>query len=453
MTSSHARTHNVGVADDSLRSRIAHLYRRAGFGARPDELDAGVAAGYEATVDRLLDVRAPDPGLDALTPPKLTPYALPAAVANASAADRQAAQKAAQQTLRTETQALSMWWLGRMVAAHNPLPEKLALFWHSHFATSVQKVKEPELMYVQNQTFRTMGAGNFEALAQAVAKGPALMLYLDSNQNRKGSPNENMSRELLELFTVGIGNYTEDDIKNGARGLTGLLVNRQTGNVTLNRAQHDEGTKTYLGSTGNYSPDDIVHLACSSAACAPFIASRVWSHFARPAKADDPVVKELATGFARDLDITRLLRAVFLHPEFTATASRQGLVKQPIEYAAGTLRALGQKPAENKGLLQQLDALGQQPFQPPDVGGWPQNTYWLNTSFSLSRLRFASAVAQRANVAALNTVPAADRPRAAAAILSVDAWSPTTAAALASAASDAKAMLTLALVAPEYVLA
>jgi uncharacterized protein (DUF1800 family) len=440
------------VDTDETRSRIAHLYRRAGFGARPDELDAAVGAGYEATVDRLLDLNAPDPGVDGMAPPAVTPYAAPAAAA-VPADQRQAAQKAAQQQVRQDTQALSTWWLDRMVAAQNPLREKLTLFWHSHFSTSVQKVKDADLMYAQNQVFRTMGGGNFEALAKAVAGGPALMVYLDSNQNRKASPNENMSRELLELFTVGIGNYTEDDIKNGARGLTGLLVNRQTGNVTLNKAQHDDGTKTYLGSTGAFTPDDIVHLAVSSPASAPYITSRIWSHFARPAKADDPVVKELATGFAKDLDVTKLLRAVFLHPEFVTPASRTGLVKQPIEYVAGTLRALGQKPSDSKGLLAQLEALGQEPFQPPDVGGWPQNTYWLNTSFSLSRLRFASAVALKAPAPSITKAPAADRPAAAATLLGVDAWSPTTASALAKAAADPKAMLTLALVAPEYVLA
>ena len=443
------------AATDStdLRSQIAHLYRRAGFGARPDELDAAVAAGYQATVDRLLDFGAPDPGVDGMAPPALTPYTAPTAPpAGQTPAQAQAAMQATQQDIRQQTQTLAFWWLDRMAAAQNPLREKLALFWHGHFATSVQKVRDADLMYAQNQLFRTMGAGNFEALAKAVAGGPALMVYLDSNQNRKASPNENMSRELLELFTVGIGNYTEDDIKNGARGLTGLLVNRLTGTVTLNRAQHDEGSKTYLGSTGNFTPDDIVHLAVSSPASAPYITSKVWSHFARPGKPDDPVVKDLAPAFAKDLDVTKLLRAVVLHPEFLAAATRTGLVKQPIEYVVGAYRATGQTPSAAQGVLAQLTALGQEPFTPPDVGGWPQNTYWLNTSFSLSRLRFAASVAARANVAALAGASAADRPQAIANLLSVDGWSPTTKAALAKA-PDPRSMLTLALVAPEYVLA
>ena len=447
---------NGGVADSdpngtSLRSRIAHLYRRAGFGARPDELDAAVAAGYEATVDRLLDLTSPDTAADAVAPPSFTPP--PTITPGMSDADRRAAQQAFQQSSRQETNRLSLWWLDRMVASQYPLREKLALQWHSHFATSVQKVKEPQLMYQQNQVFRTMGAGNFEALALAVVKGPAMMVYLDANDNKKASPNENLSREFLELFSVGIGNYTEDDIKNGARALTGLQVNRQTGAVAVNRAQHDDGTKTYLGTTGNLGPDELVHTACSSPACAPYVTSKLWSHFARPGGPTDPVVADLAKGFARDLDVANLLRAIFLHPEFSSPASRTGLVKQPIEYVAGTLRALGVKPGTNNQVLAQLDALGQDPFQPPDVGGWPQNTYWLNTSFSLSRLRFASAVAQRVNVPAIAGAAAKDRPDAAARLLSVDGWGPTTADALAKTANDPKTLLTLALVAPEYVLA
>ena len=446
------------TSDNEVRSRIAHLYRRAGFGARPDELDAAVAAGYEATVDRLVDLGAPDPAADALAPPALTPYDAGAAAAQAAGQGagtpaQQAARQAAQRTARQEMQKLSLWWVGRMAAAQVPLREKLALFWHSHFATSVLKVKEPTLMYAQNQAFRTLGGGSFTALARAVVEGPALMVYLDANQNRRASPNENLSRELLELFTLGIGNYTEGDIKEGARGLTGLLVNRQTGAVTVNRAEHDQGTKTYLGRTANLAPDDVVATACASPACAPYVASRVWSHFARPAAPNDPVVVDLARDFAKDLDVGRLVRAVFLHPEFSTPASRSGLVKQPIEYVAGTLRALGRPTGTDASVLAQLNTLGQSPFEPPDVGGWPQNTYWLNTSFSLSRLRFAAAIAARADVSALASAPAAERPAAAAHLLSVDGWGPSSAEGLAKAANDPRALLTLALVTPEYVLA
>jgi uncharacterized protein (DUF1800 family) len=258
---------------------------------------------------------------------------------------------------------------------------------------------------------------------------------------------------MLELFTLGIGNYAESDVKEGARGLTGLTVDRRAATVTVSRAQHDDGAKTYLGRTADLAPDDVVAAACASPACAPFVAAKVWSHFARPGPPDDPVVAGLARDFARDLDVGRLLRAVFLHREFSAPGTRTGLVKQPVEYVAGTLRALGLTAGGNGQVLPQLAALGQVPFQPPDVGGWPQNTYWLNTSFSLSRLRFASAAAQRADLRSIAAAPPAERPRAVAGMLSVDTWGRATAGALAKAAGDPKALVTLAVVAPEYVLA
>jgi len=184
------------------------------------------------------------------------------------------------------------------------------------------------------------------------------------------------------------------------------------------------------------------------------VTAKLWSGVARPAGPDDPVVRQLAPTFAKDLDVGKLVREMFLHPEFVAPASRTGLVKQPIEYVVGTLRALGLRAAgAGTNLPQTLDALGQQPFAPPSVGGWPQNGYWLTTSFALTRLRFASTVAQKAKVDALASIPATDRPAAVARLLSVDGWGPSTASGLAKVADDPRALLTIALVAPEYVLA
>jgi uncharacterized protein (DUF1800 family) len=424
------------VPEDDLRSRVAHLYRRAGFGARPEELDAAVADGYEAAVDRLLDLAAADSGAAAVAAPTFS---------STGPADQRAR--------REESRALTQWWIDRMVLSTTPLRERLTLFWHDHFATSVQKVKDPALMYRQNEIFRAQGAGNFEALAQAVAKDPAMLVWLDANENRKGSPNENFARELFELFVLGIGSYSEDDVKEAARAFTGWQYRRQTGAFALAPAQHDGGRKTVFGQTGNFGGEDVIRLAVGLPASAAYVTSKVWSGFARPAGPSDPVVRELATGFARDGDVGKLLRAVFLHPEFVAPASRSGLVKQPIEYVAGTLRALGLRAGSVGSLQQTLDGLGQQPFAPPSVGGWPPNGYWLTTSFALTRLRFASTVAARARVDGLASAAPADRPAAAARLLSVDGWGPSTSAALAKVAGDPKALLTIALVAPEYVLA
>jgi uncharacterized protein (DUF1800 family) len=334
------------------------------------------------------------------------------------------------------------------------LRERLTLFWHDHFATSVDKVKEPELMYRQNQIFRSQGAGNFEALAQSVAKDPAMLVWLDANENKKGKPNENFARELLELFLLGIGNYSENDVKEAARAFTGWQYQRRTGVFSVTPSLHDADAKTVFGQTGNFGGEEIIHLAVAQPASAPYITSKLWSGFARPVEVDDPVVRQLQPGFARDLDVGNLLRAMFLHPDFVAPATRTGLVKQPIEYVVGTLRALNLRAAAaGAALPQTLDALGQQPFAPPSVGGWPQNGYWLTTSFALARLRFASTVAAKAKLDTVASASPADRPAAVARLLSVDGWGPATSAGLAKVADDPRALLAIALVAPEYVLA
>lgn len=422
----------------STRSRIAHLYRRAGFGARPEELDAAAAVGYRATVEHLLDVAAPDPGLATLADPTFT--------------NVYGDFMTVRRHRRYDTNRMTLWWLNRMIAATNPLPEKLALFWHGHFATSLQKVKVPELMFRQNQLFRAMGAGRFEPLAQAVAKDAAMMVWLDSNSNERASPNENFARELFELFTLGEGNYSESDVKAAARAFTGWRVSPRTQQFAFAPRLHDSDPKVLFGATRSFGGEDVVRLLTTRPACARFITAKVWSHFARPAAPDDPLVAELTDVFAPELDMRALLRAVFLHPEFDSPATRAGLVKQPIEYVAGALRALGRR-ADGVEVLRALRLLGQEPFVPPSVGGWPANGYWLSTASSLGRVRFAEAAARDADLTPVSSVAPRARPAAVARLLSVDAWGPTTTKALRQVADEPRSLLTLALVAPEYVLA
>ncbi len=437
------------MPDEDARSAVAHLYRRAGFGARPDELDQAVAAGWDATLARLLAMTGPDPVADTVRVPQ---FASAAAANQRPAAGTPAARQAAQ-AAKAEIDQLVIWWTDRMITTTNPLREKLALFWHGHFATSVQKVKSPRLMYDQNQIFRNAGAGSFSDLTLAVAKDPAMLIWLDANSDRKASPNENFARELLELFTVGIGHYSEDDVKNGARAFTGWQVDRQAGQFNFAANQHDTGAKTFFGQTGNFGGEDVVRIATTSPDAARFITQKVFSHFARPVAFDDPIVSELSGAFATDLDVGRLLRAVFVHPEFTAPASRTGLVKQPIEYVAGTLRALGLRAGDGPDLGMSLAGLAQVPFAPPSVGGWAQNTYWLNTATALARLHFAAGVAAKASLTSLSSVSAPARPDAAAHLLGVDGWGPATTSALAKVSDDPASLLTAALVSPEYVLA
>jgi uncharacterized protein (DUF1800 family) len=453
----------VAATTDPNRNNVAHLLRRAGFGARPDEVDRAVKSGYRATVESLLaGLTGPDPGGDAVTLPRL---ANPQSGFDAPTASKRAAQEA-------EFLQLQRWWLNRMIATSTPLREKLTLIWHGHFATAYQKVRIVSFLYRQNQLFRSRGGGSFAALTQAVAKDPAMMLWLDTESNKAGHPNENFARELMELFTLGIGNYSELDVTEAARAFTGWTVLPATGEFFLRDRQHDGSPKTVLGQTGNFDGTDIVAIVTHQPVSAPFVVAKLWSHLAYPVAPNDPIVAPLAATFARDLNVTSLLRAILLHPAFTSTTAKAGLVKQPIEWAVGMARAFGltadlkaaganNGPGNTPGsvaatgqspLSAILSLLGQEPFNPPSVGGWPQNAYWLNTATSLARLQAGTMLARSVDLTWLNALPVSQRANALANRLSIDGWGQTSAAALNHVASTPTALLALALSAPEYVL-
>jgi uncharacterized protein (DUF1800 family) len=443
----------------TTRSDVAHLARRAGFGLHADAVDALAAGGYEAAVDRVIgSLGQADAAVAAIAPPAFDPAAYRAA----RQSDDPAVRQQAFEQQRKELQALVAWWVRRMVAADLPAREKLTFLWHDHFATSLQKVKVAALMHMQYQTLYDIGPGAFDQLVTAVARDPAMLVWLDGRENTAGAPNENFARELFELFTLGhfahahgvhaaTQPYTEADVQDAARALTGWALDPSTYQGVFVPRRHDAGTKTVLGYTGTLALDDVVSIAVGNEACAPHVVSRLWSRIGRPAEPDDAVVQELAAPFARDRDVTALLRAMFLHPEFRAAETRTALVKMPVEWVVGTLRALRLEPSVNA--LTTLVGLNQVPFFPPDVSGWPANGAWLSTSSAQVRLEFAIAAADRADLSALSNAPVADRPAAVARLLGVDAWSDVTNATLADAAAEPKLLVTLALVAPETVLA
>jgi uncharacterized protein (DUF1800 family) len=454
------------VPGDTL-SDVALLYRRAGFGLRPAELEQTAAGGYDAAVENLLAGlgNAPDPGAAGLAPPVFTAGPPPRG-AGAGTAERAAFAKAA----RRDLAGLQRWWMDRMIATSTPLREKLTLFWHGHFATGVSKVRDPRLMYMQNQLFRSAGAGSFEALTQAVAKDGAMMIWLDTSTDKKAHPNENFAREMMELFTLGIGNYTQDDVTAAARGFTGWTYDRSRYQYVFRPAQHDYGSKTYLGATGDWNGEDIIHIAVSRPESARFVLAALWSHFAYPVAPSDPVVSDLLSGYGGSLSVAGALRSVFLHPAFRSAQSRTGLLKQPAEYLAGSARALGLDASlasstagaqqTGAGRRSTLDlpalagALGQTLFNPPNVGGWGQNGYWLSTATAHVRMQSAMLLARQADLSGLSSLPVSQRVGAAANLLGlVDGWGPTTAAALSRVAADPAALLALALVSPEHVLA
>lgn len=437
------------MADDP-RSRIAHLYRRAGFGASPTVLDAAVTAGFDATVDALLDQSAPDAGA-AATPPPMS-FVLIAPISATSGEEK----KARNEVKRTQNVALMRWWLDRMTAVERPLAEKMTLFWHGHFATGIEKVDEAVHMLAQNQIFRSGGLARFEPLALAVAKDPAMLVWLDANDNKKGSPNENFARELMELFTIGIGSYSDGDVREAARAFTGTRVDRRSGTVSVLPRQLDATPKTILGEARNFGFDDTVSFLAARPETATFVSAKLWSRFAYPVGTTEPVVADIAGVFRQGGEIAAVMKALFRHPQFVSTQARQGLVKQPIEWVVGAIRAINMRANEFEVLgpdpVASLRDLNQVPFNPPSVGGWPQNGYWLSTATALGRLRYANALVNRANIGWLTGVAAPGRPDAIARQLSVDGWSAATRAGLQKAPSP-KAQLALALASPEFVLA
>jgi len=314
-------------------------------------------------------------------------------------------------------------------------------------------VKIAGLMVNQWQTLRTNATGDFGVLLKAMLRDPALIVWLDGQKNTGKAPNENLARELMELFTLGIGNYGETDVREGARALTGWQI--QDTKAVLTPKRHDAGEKTILGQTGPFDADGFADILLAQPANAVFLASRMWYRYASGEPIPTGTRDRLAAAYRPTRDIAALTRALFTDPGFMATTGH--LVKQPVEWAVGAMRQLGVRPGElpdqqGRQLLTSLDALGQVPFQPPSVGGWPAGTAWLTTSSVPVKLRTAQLLANRAaadTVATLTAVPQAQRSDALARLLVVDGFTERTRAVL-NATADPRQLIALGLASPEY---
>ncbi|RKR86311.1 uncharacterized protein (DUF1800 family) [Micromonospora pisi] len=427
---------------------IAHLLRRATFGPTADEVDAAVRAGFDATLDRLLEPVGTDPGASASPTPKLGPDPYSTIGKSASREQRQEANKRRTEQVRQ----LQQWWLERMVTAEHQLTEKLVFFWHGHWATSVQKVKSAPLMLGQLDTLRRYGRGGFDALVAAMVRDPAMILWLDGEKNTRKAPNENLARELMELFTLGIGHYTEPDVKAGAKALTGWAVDRATGVARLEPKRHDTDPKTILGRTDTFDADSYARLLAAQPQAAEFVRNRLWARFAGT---DTPPTGGSGSVGAGP-DITAMLRAVLTDPAFAR--SRGQLVKQPVEWAVGAMRQLGIRPSalseqQRKQVQSGLSGMDQVLLRPPSVGGWPAGTAWLTTSSLQARMRLADLLATAAGPVAgqrLGAAPEAGRVDALARLLVVDRWTERTRAALAPLAAKPDRLIAAGLVSPEY---
>lgn len=394
------------------RRVVSHLLRRLTFGPTEDEVDAAVKAGYDDTLASLLRPAAAPAGPD-----------LPA-----DPADRKAQ--------REQVAALTRWWLSRM--ATGSATEKLTFFWHGHWATSARKVRSARLMLDQQATLRRYGAGDTGPLVRAMLRDPALILWLDGQKNTRKAPNENLAREVMELFTLGVGAYTEADVKAAARVLTGWQVDRAAGTARLVPRRHDDRPVTLLGRTATFDADSFADALVRHEAHVPFLAGRLWARYA----GDSPPPSAVA---AAGRDTTAMIRAMCRTPEFAATSGT--LVKQPVEWLIGAVRQL-RVPAQDQQLTGVLRALGQVPFAPPSVGGWPAGAAWLTTSSTLTRLRAGQRLASLAP-AATDRLTGGDRLDVLAGLLVVDGWTDRTRAVLQDA-RDPRRLLALGLASPEY---
>ena len=366
-----------------------HLLARTGFGPTEAEVREFAALPRADAVARLLrDVRT-----TAVTaPPAFTSVAGPLRPPPRDASD--AERKAFLQEQIRHGLALRAWWLQEMLATPSPLTERMTLFWHNHFVSSQQKVRIARLMYGQNALLRAHALGNFGTLLHAAAKDPAMLVYLDSAQNRTGQPNENFAREVMELFTAGEGNYTETDIKEAARAFTGWSINRETGEYLFRPGAHDYGNKTVLGQSGRFDGDAVLDILLAQPATAEFITAKLWREFVSP----DPnprEVKRIAQAFrSSNYDIRIALRGVLLSDAFWARENRGTLVKSPIEFVVGTLRQLEIPPPNGLPFAVLAAGMGQNLFSPPNVKGWPGGNAWIDANTLLARKQFVDRLAR-----------------------------------------------------------
>jgi hypothetical protein len=352
----------------SERVRIGHLLRRAGFGARQKDYDKFLAMGLDATVDYLLDYDSVDNS------------ALESRLASLNLNMEKSSQ-------------LKQWWLIRMIYTERPLQEKMVLFWHG-ILTSSYKKGGSLFMHVQNELFRKHALDNYDVLLKAVSRDPAMLNWLDSKRNKKRAPNENYSRELMELFTMGIGHYSEEDVRESARAFTGWGL--QKGEFRFNPNDHDNLSKRFLGKTGDFDGDDIVDIILEHPATGDFIARELFSFFAH----DDPepeIIQQLATTFqTSNYSIKAVMRQILTSPEFYSEKAYRAKIKSPSELVAGTVRSLGIE-TDGKPLSRWTEIMGQVLFAPPDVSGWDEGETWINSTTLLQRLNFVNLIAANSN--------------------------------------------------------
>ena len=386
----------------------AHLLNRAGFGGNPHDVATLHAMGRMNAVDSFLQ---PTENIASIKTPAWTSSESMAQDArkrfeairairmdtnDMSDEERENKRRMALQQLGQEERSRGLeaqgWWLDRMLLSRAPLREKMTLFWHDHFANSLQKVKQPALLFQQNQLFRSHALGNFKDLTHAVARDGAMMLFLDMQTSVKGKPNENFAREVMELFTLGQGHYTEEDIRQAARAFTGYTINRFNGKVTHNKRQWDEGEKIILGQKGNFDGDGVIEVIFQQDQVSRYMAGKLWEFFAfeNPGPA---VVDSLANTMRQaKFEVAPVLRELFLSKEFYSETCMANQIKCPVFFLVQMLKQLEIPSLPKAYALSVQNQLGQILFVPPNVAGWDWGKAWINTNTLLTRYQISGVI-------------------------------------------------------------
>jgi uncharacterized protein (DUF1800 family) len=366
------------------RQRVVHLHRRAGFAATWDEVERDLVDGPKQAMDRLLGPlgAAGSPAAsEAGESPAATGFeAMARTIGDAAVASGNPSR-------------LKAWWLYRMLFSPDPLGERLTLLWHNHFATSNRKVQDLALMREQNELLRQHARAPFGDLLRAVVKHPAMLVWLDADANRKGHPNENLAREMLELFTLGIGHYSEADVQAAARALTGWAV--VGGRFGFRDARHDADEKSILGQSGSLNGDELLELLLEHPATAERISHRICGMFFGESAVSDTERRALADGLRENnLNIGWAIETVLRSKLFFADANLHNRVAGPVEWSIGALRALecADPPPSTLLLAERTTQMGQDLFHPPNVGGWNEGRAWLGSHGVLARANFAAAL-------------------------------------------------------------
>jgi uncharacterized protein (DUF1800 family) len=430
---------------DTARLEISRLFHRFGFGPKPGEFAQALKQGVDATRAQLLLLVPPahDISVSAVPDPVLADLGNFPQTGTPARATFDLA-------MRAQRQMLTLWWLDRMALADNALTERMTWFWHGHWATSIGKVEYSLPMYLQNQTLRANALGDFGTQSRAMIMDGALQYWLDGGANTVTAPNENLAREFMELFTLGVDHYLQIDVQSVARGLTGYRVKRSNGEVTFIAKNHDSSTLNILGSPGTYNATQISDLVVARDDCTQFISDRLWFRFISsdiPRPSSNPI----STTFV-GRNILKSVRAVATSDAMSDP--QYSLVKSPVEWFIGLCRALKLTPSKltKPGqVINLLNTLGQVPFVPPNVGGWPAGQAWLTAASAQYRLQLAQDLLAHADISAIKAIPASSRVMAVGDLLGVASWSYRTERALHEVANNPTRLLLLAASSPEYI--